>query len=226
MDDPTRLILFPPFLLTSSPGRNEHRVIRLQIAMELGLPNDATWLVTVAMMRPDIKRESYILLAHSLAALTRTDWCLLVIGDGEAGEEIRRILKAVAPEKVRFLGERRAQEIEDVCLAGDVFFWPALREAYGMAILEALSVGLPVVACDEGGVADLVEHGVNGLLASQRSADSLAGHVDLLIADRLLRERLGAQAAARVAERHSRAAAGRRLAGLLSSLGSCAERSS
>jgi glycosyltransferase involved in cell wall biosynthesis len=225
MDDPTRLVLFPPFLLTASPGRNEHGVLRSRIALELGLPTDVAWLVTVAMMRPDIKRESYRLLARSLAGLTRNDWCLLVIGDGEAGEEIRGTLKAVAHEKVRFLGECRAQEIANVCLAGDLFFWPALREAYGMAILEALSFGLPVVACDEGGVADLVEHGVNGLLASQRSADTLAGHVDLLIADRQLRERLGAQAAARVAEHHSRAAAGRRLAGVLATLGDDAERS-
>ena len=225
MDDRTRLVSFPPFLLTSSPTRNKGRAFRSRIALELGLRPDVPWLVTVAMMRPDIKRESYRLLARSLARLTRTDWHLLVIGDGEAGEEIRGILNAVAADKVRCLGERRAQEIENVCLAGDIFFWPALREAYGMAILEALSVGLPVVACDEGGVADLVEHGVNGLLASQRSADSLAGHVDMLIANRLLRERLGAQAAARVAERHSRAAAGRRLAGVLADLGNRAERS-
>jgi glycosyltransferase involved in cell wall biosynthesis len=224
--DPGRLVLFPPFLLAPPSDRREHSGARLQLARELDLPTGTTWLVTVAMMRPDIKRESYRLLAQSLAALTRVDWRLLVIGDGEAGDEIRGLLNAVAADKVRFLGECRPEEIEAVSRASDVFVWPALREAYGMAILEALAAGLPVVACDEGGVADLVEHGANGLLAAQRSADALAGHIDLLIGDRALRQDLGARAAARVSKRHSRAAAERRLAGVLARLGARAERSS
>jgi glycosyltransferase involved in cell wall biosynthesis len=117
-----------------------------------------------------------------------------------------------------FLGERSPADVAEFYRAGDMFVWPALEEAYGMAILEALAAGLPVVACDEGGVADLVEHDVNGLLAQARSAEALADHLDRLIGDPGLCRRMGDRAIARVVERHSRAAAEARLRAVLSSV--------
>jgi glycosyltransferase involved in cell wall biosynthesis len=215
MSDPTRLFLFPPFIQTRAGRPGERDAARRALARELGLSLDPVWLVTVAMMRNDIKLWSYRLLATALAGVASADWRLLVIGDGEAGVEVRELLLAVAGEGVRFLGERPPAEVARLCLAGDVFVWPALREAYGMAILEALAAGLPVVACDDGGVADLVTHESNGLLAKAGAADELAAHLDRLIGDPDLRRRMGSQAAARVAERHSHDAAAARLRSVL-----------
>ena len=48
--------------------------------------------------------------------------------------------------------------------ASDIFLWPAIDEAYGMAILEAQSLGLPVIAGNSGGVADIVRDNVTGKL--------------------------------------------------------------
>jgi glycosyltransferase involved in cell wall biosynthesis len=84
-----------------------------------------------------------------------------------------------------------------------------------MAILEALAAGLPVVACAEGGIPDLVESDRNGLLAPDRSAAALAGHLDRLIGDAALRRRLGAEAIALFEKRHSLAAARARLERIL-----------
>jgi glycosyltransferase involved in cell wall biosynthesis len=215
MRDPARVVVFPPFLLSQPTDAGELDGARRQLAATLGLPLGLPWLVTVAMMRQDIKLDSYRLLATALEKLAARDWRLLVVGDGEAGDEVRHRLRAVVGDKVRFLGERPAVDVARLCAAGDLFVWPALDEAYGMAILEALAAGLPVVACDEGGVADLVEHETNGLLAQQRSAAVLAAHLDRLIGDPDLRRRLGAHAASRVAERHSRAAAAARLGAVL-----------
>jgi glycosyltransferase involved in cell wall biosynthesis len=216
MSDPTRLFLFPPFIQTRAGNPGERDAVRHDLANELGLSPDPVWLVTVAMMRNDIKLDSYRLLATALAGMASADWRLLVIGDGEAGAEVRELLRGVAAEKVRFLGERPPADVARLCLAGDVFVWPALREAYGMAILEALAAGLPVVACDDGGVADLVAHESNGLLAKAGAADELAAHLDRLISDAELRRRMGSQAAARVAARHSHDAAAARLRSVIS----------
>ena len=215
MSDPTRLLLFPPFIQTWDGHPGERDGARRALARELGLSRDPVWLVTVAMMRNDIKLASYRLLATALAGVASADWRLLVIGDGEASVEVRELLLAVAGERVRFLGERPPAEVARLCLAGDVFVWPALREAYGMAILEALAAALPVVACDDGGVADLVTHESNGLLAKAGAADELAAHLDRLIGDPDLRRRMGSQAAARVAARHSHDAAAARLRSVL-----------
>lgn len=223
LNDPAKLVVFPPFLCDPIPpaldqdrdrDRDRGRE-RERLARELDLPADTVWLASVAMMRADVKCRSYRLLAEAVARLERPDWGLLVVGDGPAGPEIRRMLRAVAGERVRFLGERPPEAVAALLLAADVFAWPGLQEAYGMAILEALAAGLPVVACDEGGIGDLVAHGRNGYLAAGRSPVALAANLDRLIGDADLRRRMGRAAASLVAERHSLAAAEARLAQVL-----------
>lgn len=59
--------------------------------------------------------------------------------------------------------------------SADLFVWPAEREAYGVAILEAQSTGLPVVAGDVGGVGDIVRHGETGLLVPQGDTHGKSG---------------------------------------------------
>ncbi len=226
MTDPAKLILFPPFLETLPDAAAGRDVARRRLAAALALSPETVWLVTVAMMRRDIKLDSYRLLAEALRGVAVPHWHLIVLGDGDAGAEVRRLIEQVAGNRVRFLGERSRAEVAEVCRAGDIFVWPALQEAYGMAILEALAAGLPVVACDEGGVADLVEQGCNGLLAPDRSAAALAAHLHRLIGDETLRRQMGRRAAARVAGRHSRAAAEDRLRAVLAGLADRAPRPS
>ena len=201
--DPRKLILFPPFLAQRMEPPKDPRSVRRDFSDMLALPVEPAWLVTVAMMRDDIKTQSYRLLARSLAAMRNGDWRLLVIGDGDNADEVRALLTSAAGDRARFLGRIESEAVARVLSVADVFVWPALEEAYGMAILEALALGLPVVACDEGGVSDLVVHEVNGLLAKERSAPQLAAFLDRLVGDPELRRHLGAGALARFEERHS-----------------------
>ncbi len=219
MSDPAKLVLFPPFLSTSHRQPIERSAARERLARELDLPGDTVWLATVAMMRADVKCHSYRLLAETLARLARQDWRLLIIGDGPAGPEIREMLMAVAGGNVRFLGEQPPDSVAALLHAADVFAWPGLEEAYGMAILEALAAGLPVVACDEGGISDLVEHGRNGYLTQGRSPEALAASLNRLIEDADLRRRMAGEAAAMAADRHSLGAADARLADVLARVG-------
>jgi len=216
--DPGELWTFPPFLLDDVAQQEDRAAIRRRLAGALEIADSRPWLVTVAMMRSDIKLDSYRLLAAALGHLDQADWQLLVAGDGAAAPAVRAALEAAVGDRVRFLGRLPATAVADLCRASDLFVWPALREAYGLAILEALAAGLPVVACREGGVPDLVEDGWNGLLAPRRAADDLASRVDRLLDDVTLRRAMGARARARFLERHSRAAAEARLAAALAGL--------
>ena len=69
-------------------------------------------------------------------------------------------------------GAQASESILSFYWACDLFVWPALNEAYGMALLEAQASGLPVVAGQGGGVADVVRHGESGLLV--KAGDSAA----------------------------------------------------
>jgi glycosyltransferase involved in cell wall biosynthesis len=74
----------------------------------------------------------------------------------------------------------------------DVFCLPTRREPFGVAFVEALHHGLPIVATRIGAVPDLVESGRNGFLVEVGDVDALAARLDLLLGDAALRRRMGA----------------------------------
>src|SRR5262249_14802511 len=66
--------------------------------------------------------------------------------------------------RVRFAGVRTELALPTFYGAADLYVWPAINEAYGMALLEAQASGLPVVAGGSGGGPSIVESGITGLL--------------------------------------------------------------
>lgn len=205
--------LFPPFLdagpfREAAFARAEHRA---EIARGLGLDPTVPWILAVAMMRADVKRRSYELLAASLARLADRPWALLLAGDGPARAVIEPELRRACGERLRLLGALPPEELPGLYAAADLFCWPAVGEAYGMALLEAQAAGLPVVAGAEGGVAAVVAHGETGLLVPAHEPEAFALAVTALLGEPARRRALGRAAAARVAAEHDRPAAGARL---------------
>ncbi len=74
----------------------------------------------------------------------------------------------------------------------DLFVHPASAEGLGVAVLKASAAGVPVVACDAGGVSEAVSDGETGLLVPPDDADALGEAIARLLDDEPLRERLGA----------------------------------
>jgi glycosyltransferase involved in cell wall biosynthesis len=85
----------------------------------------------------------------------------------------------------------------------DVFVFPSLKEGLGVALLEAMACGLPVVATRAGGVVDIVEDNRSGLLVSARDPASIANAVASLANDATTRAQLGSAARTRVSENFS-----------------------
>jgi glycosyltransferase involved in cell wall biosynthesis len=102
--------------------------------------------------------------------------------------------------------------------AADLSVWPAVNEAFGMALLEAQASGLPVVAAAGGGVGEIVVPGVTGLLVPPGDAAGFAAAVRRLIVDRGLRERCTAAARRQVLAEHDLPAAAARLAATIAAL--------
>jgi glycosyltransferase involved in cell wall biosynthesis len=168
-------------------------------------------LLTVAMMRRGDKLASHRLLAQALAQVDPDTWGLDVVGDGEARAQVESLL-APFGDRVRLLGriDDRAR-LSERYAAADLFVWPAVNEAYGMALLEAQAHGCPVVAGAYGGVASVVEDGRSGILTPPGDVASFATALATLITHRNRRASLGASAQDFVRDERSLAQAASRL---------------
>lgn len=108
------------------------------------------------------------------------DCRLLLLGNGNGMADIRQL---VAEEKlddqVIFLGKSR--DIDPYVASADLFLLPSALESFGLAALEAMAYGLPVVASDTGGIPELIEHGKTGYLAPIGETQKMASYaIDLL----------------------------------------------
>lgn len=168
-------------------------------------------LVAVAMMRHGDKLASYRRLGAALTGLLDLSWSLDIIGDGAARAEVEAALAPLG-SRVHYRGALDDRAIAAALAEADLFVWPAVNEAFGMALLEAQASGLAVVAGASGGVAGIVVTGETGLLVPPDDVPSFAAAVRRLILDGETRAAMGAAARARVAREHDLPIAARRLA--------------
>ncbi len=150
-----------------------------------------------------IARKGLHILLEALAALPAGTWSLEIVGDGgrdstyaaRIGRQIARLGLAGAVEM------RGALDDDGLARAysrSHVLAVPSDYEGFGIAYLEAMTFGLPVLASAAGGAAEIVKHGESGFLIPPARPDILADHLLRLVNDRPLLTRLG-QAARRSA---------------------------
>ena len=163
---------------------------------ELGLPEGAVAVGYVGRLHPE-KGVGELCRAWAGLAGARPELHLVVVGEGSYEAEMRRIL-GDAP-RVRWLGYR--EEVAPVLAALDLFVLPSWQESFGLAAVEAMAAGLPVVASRTGGLEEVVVDGGTGVLVPPRDPEALAAAVVELAADPERRRRLGRAGRERVRER-------------------------
>ncbi len=107
---------------------------------------------------------------------------LLFVGDGPERPPLeRQIREDGLTDAVVFFGKQEV--IEQILPVADVFVMPSESESFGLAALEAMACGLPVLATNAGGLPEVVEHGRSGLLSPIGDVDLLAEHALTLLGD-------------------------------------------
>ncbi len=120
-----------------------------------------------------------------------------IAGDGPLRGAMEREIERLGVRRhVALLGSLPRAEVRALLARADLFALPTVREAFGIALLEARAAGLPVVAMRGGGAGDLVEHGRDGFLAA--SPAEFGGYVNRLARDGGLRVRMGREAPRRL----------------------------
>jgi len=104
---------------------------------------------------------------------------------------------------IHYLGKLDLASVRSGLMQSDVFLLPSLWENCPYSCLEAMAAGRAIVSSDQGGMPELIEDGVNGLLARSGDPASYVGALEALIANRGLREQLGAAARKTVETSHT-----------------------
>jgi glycosyltransferase involved in cell wall biosynthesis len=164
--------------LFTPPGHGERPKLRAEMARRVALPGSADpdrWVLFVGRLDP-IKDPDLAVDAFALLAAERPDASMIVCGDGEYLEHMTaRALQSGAAERIHFIGEQPRSEVADLMRAADVLLVSSIAEGGGpRVVLEALGSGLPVVSTVAGEVRRSVQTRVNGWLAEDRTAESLA----------------------------------------------------
>jgi len=145
------------------------------------------------------KRKDQETLLRAFAIVReRTDARLWLVGDG-----IEAALKGLASDlrverDVTFWGFQDREAVQELLRRTTVYCFTSQGESFGLAVLEAMALGLPVVACNVEGVRVLITDGATGSLARPADPDDLAQRIQRLLEDPVLRAKLGQAARVRV----------------------------
>lgn len=170
-------------------SRYDHQEPCCTLPEEYGMEPGSQLVGVVARLEPE-KGHPTLIEAWPQVLRAVPDTYLLIVGEGsrrEALEAQARDLRVA--HRVVFTGRR--DDVPAVTAALDVAVLPSYREAQGLSILEAMALSRPVVASDVGGIPEMIEDGVTGLLVPPHDADALARGIIRLLKDHPYADTIG-----------------------------------
>lgn len=143
-------------------------------------PNGEKLLVHVSNFRPVKRVEDVMRMFGRLHDIVPVR--LLMIGDGPERQRIENACRqSSACDAVQFLG--KITQPEEVVASCDLFVLPSETESFGLAALEAMACGVPVISSNSGGLPEVNTHGVSGLLNDVGDIDAMTTNALAILAD-------------------------------------------
>lgn len=142
-------------------------------------------IMHISNLRP-VKRPLYVIqIFYKMLIKTDMPMELWVIGDGPLKTEMMLLADELSiQDKVKFLGVRHP--VGPLIARADLMLLPSITESFGMAALEAMACGVPVVATRTGGLPEVIEDGVSGMLFDMEDIDGAADKAIRLLTDEIL----------------------------------------
>lgn len=163
------------------------------------LPHQAPVVGNVAALVPH-KGQRHLIEAAHLVVREIPDARFVILGEGELREHLERQVRDYHLEKHVLLPGFRTDVLG--CIKGfDVFAMSSVTEGLGTSLLDAMACSRPIVATRAGGIPEVVEDGVNGVLVAPRDHTAMAAEIVRLLKDDQLRRRMGEAGFTRVSAR-------------------------
>jgi glycosyltransferase involved in cell wall biosynthesis len=184
---PCRVLFLPNGIPRLAAGDGQR-----DVRTELGIPPGAPLLAAVGVLRPE-KALDVLLKAMALLAPELPELRALLIGDGPERERLESLAREIGlDERVIFTGNRT--DVPDILPALDLAVCCSDYEGSPLSVLEYMEAAKPIVATRVGGVPDLIEDGVHGVLVEPQDPPALAGAIAAMLHDRAAGAAMGARA--------------------------------
>ncbi|MDA0671261.1 MAG: N-acetyl-alpha-D-glucosaminyl L-malate synthase BshA [Bacteroidetes bacterium] len=184
------VVVIPNFIDLERFSRVPNPVLRYELA-----PEGEPLLMHVSNFR---KVKRVVVLVEMMAKLLEKGGTakLIMVGDGPERLKAESLAKELGVLRhIRFLGKQ--EQVEQLLSMSDVFLLPSGSETFGLAALEAMACGVPVVSTNIGGLPEVNIHGETGYLVELDDAEAMADYTLKILRDDALKQRLSTNARAR-----------------------------
>lgn len=154
---------------------------------DIGLPEDSFVLLSVGELNENKNHESVI---KAIAKLKNPNVFYVICGKGSLQNYLTKLINELELDKqVKLLGYRK--DIVEICKIVDAFIFPSFREGLSVALMEAMSTGLPIICSKIRGNTDLIDEGKGGYLVIPNDIEGYLKTINKLIKNEELRKEMG-----------------------------------
>lgn len=177
----------------SPQPRDDTKATRLRYGMD----DDGVLVASAGRLTAE---KGHHLAVEAMAKIADREVCrkfaLVIAGDGPERNALETAIRNSGLEQ-RVMLTGFVDDMPGLLAAADLFVLPSHYEGFGLAAVEAMAAGLPVIASRVGGIPEIITDGVDGFLFERGNVGELAQHLSLLAADRIRRQDIGQKAAVR-----------------------------
>lgn len=177
-----------PFYASIMPGNPEFAVVPNGIDLPATgrtsalLSSPTLRLISVSNLHETKGIDTTLRALAHLKAHRDASWIYSIAGDGYYRPFLESLAKDLGLSRnVRFLGPLRPSQVTTALQDADIFVLPSVREAFGIAYLEAMAAGLVTIGVKDQGPSAFIDHGVSGYLVEPGSVESLAACLDAIL---------------------------------------------
>lgn len=169
-----------------------------KLKRELELKHDVSVIGTMGRLDTQ-KGISFLLMAASIILKLFPETIFLVVGDGPLKPQLEKLSQDLnISNKVLFTGW--IDDVPNILSVMDIFCLPSLWEAFGIVLVEAMAMRLPIVAANVEGIPEVMKDGETGILVPPKKPEALAAAIMKLLKDKTLARQMGEAGRKRVEE--------------------------
>jgi glycosyltransferase involved in cell wall biosynthesis len=184
-------------------SKYKRTINRNAVKKRYNLHSDDKLVLYIGRLVPQ-KGVEYLIQATPQLLQNNNNLHIFIIGDGWSRTSLETLANStVHGNKIRFLGFIPDSEVVNLFLVADVLVIPSIYEPFGIVALEGMAAGVPVVAANVGGLAEIIDHDQTGVLVYVENPDSIAWGVNKVISNPEYSRRLIQNAKKKVQKEYS-----------------------